>query len=167
LNDENLDDSEYKELKKYGGKPYGEIKCPFFTHSKPIPDELNKETICTKCWSKYDYNCYFPKNYKCDQYNEMIKTLNPEYLKSIVNAMRTETDLELCNCNFDNRHISDEELAETMCIGDEQMVIGNMSYGNAYITVITYNKNVSCAFIIDGESNIDVGINITDTEEES
>jgi len=172
LNEKKLTDEETKHLEKYGGKPYGEIKCPFFTHSKPIPDELNKETICTKCWSKYDYHCYFPKNYKCDQYNEMIKTLNPEYLKSIVDAMRTENDLSISKCSCEMPIMKGANLYEDKCECDNSVdeldnprSIGQITLGKAYITVLTYDAKLECSFIVDGNCSCDVGIKINDESE--
>ena len=100
-----------KENDKYGGKPYGEIKCPFFTNEEitdAVP-ELNKETICTKCWSLYDYNCYYPKFFDCSQYGEMLKTINPEYLKSLIDAMRTSSDFELTQLTFTRPELNTAE----------------------------------------------------------
>lgn len=104
-----MTDKEKEQFEKYGGKPYGEIKCPFFTKKADIPSELNRDTLCSKCWAKYDYHCYANRYFDCDQYNEMIKTLKPEYLKSIIDAMRTEVDLDIisgceCGCKLPKNH---------------------------------------------------------------
>ena len=87
------DESEKNE--KFGGKPYGEIVCPFWTDSKIMEKanfDANHPSVCSKCWNKYDYSCYYPKFFDCDQYEEMLKTIDPKYLKSLINIMRTGTD---------------------------------------------------------------------------
>ena len=160
------------DLEKYGGKPYGVIKCPFFTKQGDIPDELNKETICTKCWARYDYNCYYPKHFKCDQYDEMLKTLKPEYLRSIVDAMRLGEDLEIWNCEIPV--MEGANLYEDKCECDSSVdeldnprSIGQITLGKAYITVLTYDAKLECSFIIDGNCSCDIGIKINDESEES
>ncbi|KKM22027.1 hypothetical protein LCGC14_1629520 [marine sediment metagenome] len=99
---------EEKKFEEYGGKPYGTIKCPFWTDGKTLKDKdvnVHHPSTCTKCWNGYDYNCYYPNNFKCDQYNEMVKTIKPEYLKAIVDIIRRDTNFVISSeCKNDCNH---------------------------------------------------------------
>ena len=99
---------EEKKFEEYGGKPYGTIKCPFWTDGKTLKDKdvnVHHPSTCTKCWNRYDYNCYYPNNFKCDQYNEMVKTIKPKYLKAIVDIIRRDTNFVISSeCKNDCNH---------------------------------------------------------------
>lgn len=45
---------------------------------------------------------------------------------------------------------------------DKSRSIGEISFGEVSVSVLTDNKDIECAFIIDGSANVDIGINIID-----